>query len=160
MAVLAGLFLSLLNTRLLTKQLQLCPFKPGCHLHCRKQPLSFQLLRTCRQSSKGTRNDLCLTLRFRSTGAGVSPSHRWPRSGAGGLRPASSRGNPAPSVAKSSGGGSTGAWKTLGTWPLIDFTVMFDTESGDNIPVVITLKTCTVIQNKCQRLPSLAHAAF
>lgn len=106
MAVLAGLFLSLLNTRLLTKQLQLCPFKPGCHLHCRKQPLSFQLLRTCRQSSKGTRNDLCLTLRFRSTGAGVSPSHRWPRSGAGGLRPASSRRNPAPSVAKSSGGGA------------------------------------------------------
>lgn len=57
-------------------------------------------------------------------------------------------------------GGSTGAWKTLGTWLLIDFTFLFDTESGDNIPVVITLKACTVIQNNCQQLPSLAHAAF
>lgn len=56
-------------------------------------------------------------------------------------------------------GGNTGAWKMLGTWVHIDFILMFDVQSGNNFPVAIPLKTCTITQNKCQCLLFI-HAAF
>lgn len=78
MAVLVGSFLSCLNTRLVTKQCRLCHFKLGCRLYCGKQPLYSLFLRICWQTSKVTRNRLCLTLCFRSTDVGGSLSHRRP----------------------------------------------------------------------------------
>lgn len=88
-------------------------------------------------------------------------ANAWRLCWAGGLQWTSFRvlGEPNAKCGKTLQGGNTGAWKMLGMWLHIDFILMFDMQSGNNVPVAIHLKTYSTIQNKCQCLPSM-RAAF